>query len=936
MAISSLPTVNASTNCKNRCGQLGRCVAVVLKPLATSLLYVKFMCTPDPAMILSTMYHTGLDSFDLSGSDTISNKNGGTISHVDIVWQGSNTLYVVVYISKTLSTVSLSASSNGGSSDGSSTNSMKLHEVHLWQPDWKGGSLHTLILTSNDLMAELLTLPVQQGLFSGNTITKPQVSACLIQCIFPVDSTIEGKIVLFVSFTAQIKGWIPPLASAAAAAAAAASAAASASASASDSSKMELIQAGYTLRSIVTWCDPTTPKQQGVSSCTSKNIYFVPCPYTCSTNIDTTCGGICNAGLDRAIVLASSGTFIMNENRKLKTTKATEYIFLPSANQDPVVDASETFRLRAQLIDLDPFYGTSLTPIDSFPLVFSGGSSSTTSFATIGVLGTWTRMDIFSPLSTSLLQKSILDTITHYPPPLLMKKRTTTFAYFFQVNPQQSLLNGQWLQEVRPSKGGSGWEFLIFKSQQTSSTLQLNVNCTHLSCAGCSTARLRLLCHAAQDCALSKCIGTLVQTRNAMCGLGALVERTALHAIVTWKAILSACIEMSLLAMRGLSGEIIHRVTLRFPTDQFYTLICSCKDMFASLVGVGMSIGNSLSSSISSASIQLNSNQDVGILVGENTLKSASMGGLLFNLISSATLLPTLALHRWLICMANSSQAAQPEGFMSIEFGDVAMDTSWLPCAKVTGMVDVLNNDDLTSSVSSAVQLFVTFTLGLMSGIGDTILFGMQLSFDSAIDYITGLIWNIQDILFAFNLRSCKIPNYAQRYVMQCACGDAPYKIPQLQRSHKKISDGAMWCIGTLSMPLVDGKIGIIYNPYSLDELSLGVSHVTSYIKCLNWSSVTGDLCKPPSADDTSTSSTLQFLIDQAVEPVAVWARCKSNYVHSTWDIGTGVLFSGINNINMPAAVPSDVAKDAMAWAASMSPNFLACLQVNFFFFHPF
>lgn len=961
IAISSLPAVNATTNCKNRCGQRGRCVTVVLKTITTSLLHVRFMCTPDPAMILSTIYPTGLDSFDLSGSDEIVSKDGGVITHVDIIWQGSGALYVVVYISKTVSTLSFLASNDG--SDTTTTSS--LHEVHVWKPDWQGGSIHEVILTSNDLAAELLTLPVQQGLFGGNTLTKPQVSACLIQCIFPVDSTIQGKLVLFLSFTTQIKGWISPPSS---------SVSSSASAVASsdffstldshikntnnnNNNNLEMTQAGYTLHGIITWCDSnlfllspalSLPTKTTTSSrCASKNLYFVPCPYTCATDLDPTCSGICNAGLDRAILLGNSGTFIMHENKNIKTstttaiTTTTKYLFLPSANRNGNNNNNmDTNRLNAQLIAIDPFYGiASTTPIATFQLPimsssdFSFSTTTTTTSSTaivVGVLGTWTRLDIFSALSVLTSQKSILDTITHSP-----SSSSVLFGYFFQANPQQGILNGQWLQEVRPSRGGSGWQFLVFKSQQASSALQLNLRCTHLSCGGCSTARLRLLCHAAQDCTLSKCIGTVVQTHNSLCGLGELVEKTSLHAIVTWRAILAACIEMSLLAMRGLSGEIIQHVTLRFPTDQFYALVCSCKDMFAGLVGVGMSIGNTLGSSFSSGSIQLNSNQDVGILIGENTLKSASMGGLLFNLVSSATLLPTLALHRWLICLANSSQAAQSEGSLHIQFGDVSMDTSWLPCARVTGISDILNNDDILSGAGNAVQLFVTFTLTLMSGIGDTILFGMQLSFDSTIDYITGLIWNIQDILFAFNLRACKIPNYAQRYVMQCACGDTPYAIPQQQRSQKALADGAMWCVGTLSMPLVNGKIGIIYNPYSLNELSQGVRHVTQYIQCLNWSSVTGDTCVPPASNNNEdTLSMLQILTEQAVEPVAVWARCKSNYLHSTWDIGAGVLFSGINNNYMPSTVPQAVASNAEAWAASISPDFLACLKVSFIFIY--
>jgi hypothetical protein len=73
LAIATLPTVNATTSCQARCGVAGpkgRCLAT-LRQMATARLRVDFYCIPDPSMILSTIFPTTLDSYELLESDTM-------------------------------------------------------------------------------------------------------------------------------------------------------------------------------------------------------------------------------------------------------------------------------------------------------------------------------------------------------------------------------------------------------------------------------------------------------------------------------------------------------------------------------------------------------------------------------------------------------------------------------------------------------------------------------------------------------------------------------------------------------------------------------------------------------------------------------------------------------------------------------------------------
>ena len=187
-------------------------------------------------------------------------------------------------------------------------------------------------------------------------------------------------------------------------------------------------------------------------------------------------------------------------------------------------------------------------------------------------------------------------------------------------------------------------------------------------------------------------------------------------------------------------------------------------------------------------------------------------------------------------------------------------------------MASMLEGNDMAGGASNVVDSFVAYAMSLMSGLGETILYAMQLAYDSVIDFVLSMVWSVQDILYAFNLRACKLPNSALRYVMECACGDTPHMIPQPQRSQ---TVGALWCVGTLNVQMPDGSFGIINNPYSLDELSQGIRGVTEFVQCMSESMD----CQPPYGDGG-----LPLLTVQGVDPVVVWTRCKSNYALKTWD----------------------------------------------------
>ncbi len=102
--------------------------------------------------------------------------------------------------------------------------------------------------------------------------------------------------------------------------------------------------------------------------------------------------------------------------------------------------------------------------------------------------------------------------------------------------------------------------------------------------------------------------------------------------------------------------------------------------------------------------------------------------------------------------------------------------------------------------------------------------------------------------------------------------------------------------------------MSIVYNPYSLDALSQGVRAVTDYAKCMSERTD----CKM-----SNTPGGLPDLLSQGVDPIVVWARCKSNYALKTWDEGAGAQFSAGR-------------QPATDWAMRVSPEFLSCMRDHY------
>ena len=296
-----------------------------------------------------------------------------------------------------------------------------------------------------------------------------------------------------------------------------------------------------------------------------------------------------------------------------------------------------------------------------------------------------------------------------------------------------------------------------------------------------------------------------------------------------------------------------------------------------------------------------------------------ALADFIYNLLVSWTLFPILAVHRWLMCLFGGSAisgSGMGSSMLSVQLGDLSMDSSWGTCAPSGCLSTGLFGGSGQQCVSDSVDSFTNFIYALNSGIGETLLYLLILGWNSAIDVALSAVWGIQGILYAYNLKDCKVPDYTQVQALSCSCGDLPYYIP-LSRAAAAAPD--LWCVGSLDVQLMDTTTAIVYNPYSMNTLDRALAPT---LHCMRTMSVAYDACvsiRVPAVD---------VLYQQGVHPLAVWSKCKSNYFSKLWDTGSGALFMQESPPSTATALLLQSQENAAnAWAKTCNGTVLQCMD---------
>ena len=440
------------------------------------------------------------------------------------------------------------------------------------------------------------------------------------------------------------------------------------------------------------------------------------------------------------------------------------------------------------------------------------------------------------------------------------------------------------------------------------------------------TLEINRLCQAFNRCALLNCIGTPVNLKRPLCGLGGLVRTYGAMSLQGFKGAWVILVELLGLVVK-LSTRKVGGVDIAFPEDAFMSQICVAKDGDAHLFSIATSMLNS--------ALQLGS-ADVGYIyhgaVNVDTNADAALTVTMMAVTSflhQMSLLPIytmVATHQILMCEVNGMLAVIDATGFRIRVQSASLsDASAIIAGQCLTVGDEMlarypteNQNALGYKLSSTLQNMLNLVLIQEIQPGLSYL-------DALLTYLSGIATSMGGILMTQYMALCNPPDTYLQDVAKCACGDTGLVIPDARATADFSNFDGLWCTGTLGM--IDGSNGafIVYNPYTYRQLQAMSSGMQAYLTCASQSYH----CEPP----TDTGGEFAY---QGVTLLNVLVKCRENFAKRTWDPMAYVLFDPKQRarfktrslIRLPEYDPEGVVGCLLAQSAVGADN-SACLDLH-------
>lgn len=431
-----------------------------------------------------------------------------------------------------------------------------------------------------------------------------------------------------------------------------------------------------------------------------------------------------------------------------------------------------------------------------------------------------------------------------------------------------------WLRLLRLTGAG-----LRLSSATLSNSQPINANvsvmsaCDGLDCKGCPDLKLRSLCSAYQSCAIFRCIGTPVNLKRPLCGVGGTLKSLGAVGVenVQGAWVMFVDIYMILLQLKFVSN--LPGVEVSFPDDAFLGNICAAKDVSAELISI-------LTSTINSAAQRVHSKTGIfshaaAMDASINTLLSISTAAVT-GFLSQLSLAPVYVLavgHKIMMCQVSGTLALIGRGGFQVDIQPArfsATDAISGQCLTTGAEIDAQQTGDpasLRHTTTSAGEMLSHMGTGSVMKRIEPFMHML----DGALTYSIGVVAKLGEVLQAMDSQHCVLPDVTLKSTVRCACGDSPLSI-RPERRREGLEKFALWCSGTLSIPDENNRLQIVWNPFSYQELQNIVgSQLDSYVS-------------DASKDALVVAPNHPLFAQQGVSMFAVLTRCRQNYINKQWD----------------------------------------------------
>jgi hypothetical protein len=197
--------------------------------------------------------------------------------------------------------------------------------------------------------------------------------------------------------------------------------------------------------------------------------------------------------------------------------------------------------------------------------------------------------------------------------------------------------------------------------------------CSLDSCIGCTRLAVQRLCFAAQQCQVARCVGSQVNQLRPLCAIGGVVEAQMFTLLAGLQGIWRM-LSSTLTVIIDATGGIKPPTAIKWPDQNFYGLVCSQKDVYASLVSILTgSINGIIQTAVPVAMMARGETVDNRFLA-TFSLNMMAITNFLYQM-SLAPLYMAISVQKVMICQSNSLIAVV-SGNNEITIGDPVIQTA--------------------------------------------------------------------------------------------------------------------------------------------------------------------------------------------------------------------------------------------------------------------
>ena len=464
-------------------------------------------------------------------------------------------------------------------------------------------------------------------------------------------------------------------------------------------------------------------------------------------------------------------------------------------------------------------------------------------------------------------------------------------------------------------------------SQSVTADVAVRQRCSVDDCSGCVVPAVQRACFSAQQCAVAKCIGTVVNMERPMCSAGRLLQAGLDVDLAKMHGIWTVMTDLVSFVLRAASGVQQDSMQLEFIDEIFFSLVCEAKNGIIASMAILTSLINGMVNSADRAkreSKNLDQSQDQEAANEEavRTMTAAATTNFLSQISISVLYVP-IVMKKTLMC--------HTDAFLSVfDVTGFKLELSSSKYATATnGLVgrclseyhkESMQQSDSSQSQQGFASIIQDLAVDAGSAIGQIPFEIVIHTLDGAFSYMVGIVSGLQDLVATADQKNCNLPDTEADEIATCACGDTPAMIPPV-RGNEGVAEGAFWCSGMLSLISSMGESYIGYNPYTYSEIIAALGGQDAYLRCIS-----------SSTSCAADQPTLPDLASQGISLFTVATRCKSNYANSQWDEGAAKMFSdGVSSkfIVRAHGLAEKVAKVRADAEQRLPPSLVACMRLS-------